>query len=107
MFYGYLYIVFDIKIMNIYNTLYFLEYSKDPVLVYKSKNWNLNLSNNKCNYSHREFDLCAYIDYSHMVWFAYNKWHRLIGPAYIDLKDYHYLSYYIRHNCFKSNIMRN
>jgi len=71
--------------MDIYNKLYFLEYSKDPCITrYKDKVWLLNLSNKKCNYSHRDFDLYAYISRYYRIWNQFTKHHRLIGPAMIE-----------------------
>jgi len=51
--------------MNIYNTLYFVEYSRSPVFrdsnSFVSKSWFLNLSVTKYHREHRIFDLPSMI----------------------------------------------
>jgi len=76
--------------MNIYNTLYFIEYSKDPILYNNGKYWILNLSMNCYDINHRDFDLfavnCFSYNYKIKVWKNYDICHRLIGPAHIDME---------------------
>jgi len=81
--------------MNIYNTLYFLEYSKDPIRSYYYKDWYMNLSKQKFHYRHREFDLVAIYGYCYNMkgWYKYEKYYRLIGPTIIDINGCK--SYYI------------
>jgi len=79
--------------MNIYNTLFILEYSKDPSdNKLDIKFWFSNLNKN-CHY-HRDFDLYSCIGRYTKVWYCYNLIHRLIGPAIVDIEIGE--SYYIR-----------
>jgi len=80
--------------MNIYNTLYIIEYSKDPIQYDKCKYWYSNLSKNYYWYNHGNFDLPSVIHKHSKKWHQYNKRHRLIGPA--DIVDNHNKFYYIR-----------
>jgi len=81
--------------MNIYNTLYFLEYSKEPTRDYNHiKIWYLNLSKDHYWLCHRDFDLYAFVNTQVRLWIQYNKWHRLLGPAHIDRNNFK--AYYIR-----------
>jgi len=93
--------------MNIYNKLFILEYTRNPIhYMSGDKFWILNLSKDKYNYMHRNFDIAAYIkNNDYRSWKQYNKDHRLIGPAIIryknsrytlirDIENYKY--YYIR-----------
>jgi len=83
--------------MNIYNTLYFLEYSKDPKIEiyssrYRAKIWFLNLSKKKYDYRHRYFDLPSYMRYymykiESIDYRRYTLYHRLIGPSTMDYMD--------------------
>jgi len=92
--------------MNIYNKLYFLEYSKDPYYneQFCIKYWFMNLSMENCDSLHREFDLNVLIKKDGVVryWFIYDNKHRLIGPAMVEksqisITGYHYyLEYHIR-----------
>jgi len=71
--------------MNIYNTLYFLEYSREPIQYDKCKCWYLNLSKNRYWYCHRNFDLPAYIYKYKKRWYRFNYLYRLIGNSIIDI----------------------
>jgi len=85
--------------MNIYNTLYFLEYTRDPTecTVDNYKDWYLNLSKNKYNYKHRGFDLYCMVSQSYYKCYKqYNQFHRLIGPSIIKINNEK--SYYIKDN---------
>ena len=84
--------------MNIYNKLFVLANSIDPIREDWGtiKCWYLKLSNNKYHYYHRDFDLPSYINGYCIIWHQYNKFHRLIGPAFIQFKDHK--SYYLRDN---------
>jgi len=88
--------------MNIYNTLYILEYTKIPILYCYSKHWYLNLSKSRYNYIHRDFDIFSYISDNYISWIRYDKVHRIIGPATIvsDINiPYNFFKfYYIQNN---------
>jgi len=74
-----------LEIMNIYNTLYLIEYVRSPCLnIYGYKQWYLNLSKNKYHYKHRDFDLCSHFSKYCKEWSQYDRYHRLIGPAIVD-----------------------
>jgi len=69
--------------MNLYNKLYILEYTSNPIEIGFSKLWYLNLSKKKYYYYHREFDLYAYVNPSYKFWYRLNKFNRLIGYNYL------------------------
>jgi len=81
--------------MNIYNTLYILEYNKNPLKIGTTKNWCLNLSKIKYLKRHRGFDLMGCMHNNYKVWYRYNRRHRLIGPAYM-LKQNNKTHYYCK-----------
>ena len=86
--------------MNIYNKLYIKEYVRYPYKnKYGSKVWYLTLSFKKYWYYHRNFDLvtnscCGKSKKDFQFYKRYNKYHRLIGPAFIHF-DYRMKSYWI------------
>ena len=91
--------------MNIYNKLFILEYSRSPSEeICFDKIWYLNLSKHKYSYAHRNFDLYSYVDTNqsykleYKVWYRYNRYHRLIGPAYLD-------SFYIKKYFLNNRLM--
>ena len=86
--------------MNIYNTLYFLEYTRDPHVQYHMlKRWYMNLSKHKFYERHRDFDLPARTNEDFIFWILFGKLHRLIGPACIKKNDFK--EYYIRDEYYK------
>jgi len=102
--------------MNIYNILYCIEYTKDPVKSYANKYW---YSYQQCKniQLNRNFDLPAVIfngpvSYNinrqyYKYWYKYSELHRLIGPAVMqyDYKNkyriYYYLNGYINEKSMK------
>jgi len=89
--------------MNIYNTLYFIEYVKNPIFVTGNnsyfKSWcicsSFKLDIQFCYhyYYHRDFDLPAVIGFKNgfniefKEWWRNNKFHRLVGPAIINFME--------------------
>ena len=88
--------------MNIYNTLFILEYTKDPFSRYgklrREKNYYLNLSKKKYDYWHRGFDLLSYFNKSVKKYHKYNILKKLIGPSIIIN---HYRFYYKNSHCYQ------
>jgi len=87
--------------MNIYNTLYFIEYSKDPISIDEGNFWFYNSSKSYFYMVHRDFDLYSvvydkyrYSDITHSMkntnvfyYYRFGKIHRLIGPAITDVNE--------------------
>jgi len=92
--------------MNIYNTIYFIEYTKTPINYNNSKRWYLNLSKIKHFYKHRNFDLYSYIVRYVKIkkWHRYNKLHRLIDAA--SIYQGVYKDYYIRNYCVRTTVKK-
>jgi len=86
--------------MNIYNTLFILEYARSPFKMHVYKYWTLNLSKKKGNYLHRDFDFICSLSDSYKHWNIRGEKHRLIGPSCIRIDKYKY--YYIRNNYYKT-----
>jgi len=94
-------------IMNIYNTFYFIEYTRNPIFtsmntsllkpfgkhIHKYKSWYLNLSKNKYNYRHRTFDLIAFLNMSCCTY----KTTTVMFQPYHYIKKWYRQGYEIRH----------
>jgi len=91
--------------MNIYNTLYILEYTRDPYQIINNyqfidKFWYLNLSKDKYNYKYRSFDLYAALNINYKYkwvqkrWLIYGKYYRIIGPEIIQISDNEIYKYF-------------
>ena len=77
--------------MFLIHKLFVLEYSKSPCFINGYKYWSISGYNqysiHRNQYSiHRNFDLPAIIDVKNNIktWYRFGKYHRLIGPAYIN-----------------------
>jgi len=80
--------------MNIYNTLYILEYAKSPIFDIISRDiyWTLQCSKNKYFYYHRGFDLPAKMCKKYKYWLRHGCHYRLIGFVNVHC-SHNYLSY--------------
>jgi len=83
--------------MNIYNKLFILEYSKSPYFITSTTKIYIQPR----GHIHRDFDFPVIVCMNgNKAWYAYNRPHRLIGPAIIYL-DQGYKEYSINGSCIK------
>ena len=93
--------------MNIYNKLFFIEYTREPIKSSFYKFWRLNLSNNNFFYLHRDFDLYAAILVNikdiNKTWYKYSNLHRYMYKTNIRVhrnnNTVYCQNYYIKNYC--------